>query len=203
MVLRPLRTLPPRPNAALADAWLEQLGAALADPTLRSRRCSAGERSTELAYPQYAANWETAVDDARCRWRRASRSARSIRATSRSSRSTTPSATTSGSSAVKPLLWLWYSFDRTADRRAERRARRQASPPARAAHLQALRRELQGVPARRVLVRLQHGGRRQRRGAPPRAARRPRRDRAWATTCRSATTRTSTATRTASSISAT
>jgi len=32
MVIRPLRTLPPCPAGSVADAWLEQLGASLADP---------------------------------------------------------------------------------------------------------------------------------------------------------------------------
>jgi acetyltransferase-like isoleucine patch superfamily enzyme len=32
---------------------------------------------------------------------------------------------------VKPLLWLWYSFDRTPARRAARGAGREAPPPAR------------------------------------------------------------------------
>jgi len=111
MVLRPLRPLPPRPNASLATAWLEHLRAALADPTT-DRAVLCRQTLAELAYPQYAANWETAVADA-----------------------SLPAATRLALSAldprnitlepeyyaecddelfqrVKPLLWLWYSFDR-------------------------------------------------------------------------------------------
>jgi acetyltransferase-like isoleucine patch superfamily enzyme len=111
MVFRPLRALPPRPDAPLADAWLEQLAGALSDPGC-DRALLCRRTLTELAYPQYAANWETAVADA-----------------------SLPIATRLGLSAldprnitlepeyyaecddarfqaVKPLIWLWYSFDR-------------------------------------------------------------------------------------------
>jgi acetyltransferase-like isoleucine patch superfamily enzyme len=111
MVFRPLRALPPRPDAPLADAWLEQLAGALSDPGC-DRALLCRRTLTELAYPQYAANWETAVADA-----------------------SLPIATRVGLSAldprnitlepeyyaecddarfqaVKPLIWLWYSFDR-------------------------------------------------------------------------------------------
>jgi acetyltransferase-like isoleucine patch superfamily enzyme len=111
MVFRPLRALPPRPDAPLADAWLEQLAGALSDPGC-DRALLCRRTLTELAYPQYAANWETAVADA-----------------------SLPVATRLGLSAldprnvtlepeyyaecddarfqaVKPLIWLWYSFDR-------------------------------------------------------------------------------------------
>ena len=111
MVLRPLRSVPPCDNAKLADAWLEQLGAALSDP--RCDRALLCRRTlAELAYPDYASNWETAVED-----------------------SSLPLATRLALGAldphnvtlepeyyaecdvekferVKPLLWLWYSFDR-------------------------------------------------------------------------------------------
>jgi acetyltransferase-like isoleucine patch superfamily enzyme len=111
MVFRPLRALPPRPDAPLADAWLEQLAGALSDPGC-DRALLCRRTLGELAYPQYAANWETAVADA-----------------------SLPVATRLGLSAldprnitlepeyyaecddarfqvVKPLIWLWYSFDR-------------------------------------------------------------------------------------------
>jgi acetyltransferase-like isoleucine patch superfamily enzyme len=110
MVHRPLRpTL--RPLPALHDDWLERINAAVADPALdRARFCR--QTLCELAYPAYAANYETAVADAKL-----------------------PLGTRLGLSAldprhitlepeyyadcddekfqrVKPLLWLWYSFDR-------------------------------------------------------------------------------------------
>jgi galactoside O-acetyltransferase len=111
MVLRPLRTIPPPSDAALADAWLAKLSASLADPTV-NRFDLCRQTLAELAYPQYASNWETAVID-----------------------ESLPIATRLALSAldprnitlepeyyaecdqdrfqkVKPLLWLWYSFDR-------------------------------------------------------------------------------------------
>ena len=97
MVMRPLRHNL-RPLPALHDAWLERIGASLKDPGLdRPRFCR--ETLCELAYPEYASNYETAVLDAKLPSARGSRSRRSIRATSRSSPSTTPSATTRSSSA--------------------------------------------------------------------------------------------------------
>jgi acetyltransferase-like isoleucine patch superfamily enzyme len=111
MVLRPLKPLPSRPNTALANTWLERLRAALADPTT-DRAALCRQTLVELAYPQYATNYETAVAD-----------------------ESIPLATRLALSAldphnvtlepeyyaecdqdrfqrVKPLLWLWYSFDR-------------------------------------------------------------------------------------------
>ena len=111
MVLRPLRPLPSRPNTALADAWLEQLRAALADPSC-DRAALCRRTLTELAYPQYSANWETAVADA------------SLPLATRLALSTLDPRNVTLEpeyyaecdqerfQAVKPLLWLWYSFDR-------------------------------------------------------------------------------------------
>jgi acetyltransferase-like isoleucine patch superfamily enzyme len=111
MVLRPLRKLTPRPDTALEDAWLERIGSALKDPALdRARFCR--EILCEFVYPAFASNWETAVADP-----------------------TLPMGTRLGLASldprnvtlepeyyaecdeerfqrVKPLLWLWYSFDR-------------------------------------------------------------------------------------------
>src|SRR5215510_16193451 len=67
---------------------------------------------TEITYPEYAANWETAVED------------RSLPAATRLAlASTDPRNITlepeyysdcddARFQRVKPLLWLWYSFDR-------------------------------------------------------------------------------------------
>ena len=111
MVLRPLRPLPTRPNARLADAWLEQLSASLADATTdRSLLC----RNTlaELAYPQFAQHWDTAVeDDALPLATRLALSALDPRNVTLE-----PEYYAECDDAkfqrVKPLLWLWYSFDR-------------------------------------------------------------------------------------------
>jgi galactoside O-acetyltransferase len=111
MVLRPLKPLPARLNAALADAWLERLRAALADPaTDRAVLCR--QTLVELAYPQYAANYETALAD------------ESIPLGTRLALSALDPRNVTLEpeyyaecdqelfQRVKPLLWLWYSFDR-------------------------------------------------------------------------------------------
>jgi acetyltransferase-like isoleucine patch superfamily enzyme len=117
MPFLPLRTLPARDNARLADAWLERI----ADRLARAGTDVAADRALlcrdtllELTYPEYAGNYETALAD-----------------------ETIPIGTRLALSAldprnvtlepefygecddarfqpVKPLLWLWYSFDRTA-----------------------------------------------------------------------------------------
>lgn len=111
MVMRPLRALPMPGSAPLADAWLERIGAALADPALdRPRFCR--EILCELAYPDYAANWETAVADAAVpmgtRLALAALDPRNV--------TLEPEYYAECDDAkfqrVKPLLWLWYSFDR-------------------------------------------------------------------------------------------
>ena len=111
MVMRPLRALPVPGSAPLADAWLERIGAALADPALdRPRFCR--EILCELAYPDYAANWETAVADASVpngtRLALAALDPRNV--------TLEPEYYAECDDAkfqrVKPLLWLWYSFDR-------------------------------------------------------------------------------------------
>lgn len=108
----PLRKIAERPVRNVATEWLESLSASLADgKTDRSDLCR--ETLTSLYYPEYANDWETAVHDAKV-----------------------PHATRLGLSAmdprnitlepeyygecddakfqrVKPLLWLWYSFDRS------------------------------------------------------------------------------------------
>ncbi len=111
MVLRPLRKLGAAPSAALADAWLEQVEAALADPAVdRARFCR--ETLCEIAYPAFAGNWDTAVADPKL-----------ATATRLSLASLDPRNVTlepeyyaecddAAFQKVKPLLWLWYSFDR-------------------------------------------------------------------------------------------
>jgi len=112
MVLRPLRSVPPCDNAKLADAWLEQLGAALSDPRCdRSVLCR--NALAELAYPDYASNWETAVEDSSLPL--ATRLA--LGALDPRNVTLEPEYYSDCDDArfqrVKPLLWLWYSFDRT------------------------------------------------------------------------------------------
>jgi len=116
MVVRPLRPLAPAPAKAAADAWLESLAARLAEPAndvaaARAQVCR--ETLVELTYPQFAGNWDTAVSDAKLapgtRIALASLDPRNI--------TLEPEYYAECDDAkfqrVKPLLWLWYSFDRT------------------------------------------------------------------------------------------
>ena len=111
MVMRPLRSLPPCDNPKLADAWLEQLAAALSDPRCdRSLLCR--RTLAELAYPDYASNWETAVEDSSLPL------ATRLALGALDPRNVTlepeyyAECDVEKFQRVKPLLWLWYSFDR-------------------------------------------------------------------------------------------
>ena len=113
MALLPLRALEDRPVTATARDWLAQLEGALNDTaTNRNRLCR--ETLAQLWYPEYAANWETAVNDARLPV--ATRLA--LAAMDPCNVTLEPEYYADCDQArfqrVKPLLWLWYSFDRTA-----------------------------------------------------------------------------------------
>lgn len=107
----PLQPLPPRPAAAIADAWLARLDAQLADAAVdRSVLCR--ETLTELAYPGFAGRWEeTVADESVPLGTRLALSALDPR-------NVTLEPEYYGDcdqarfQRVKPLLWLWYSFDR-------------------------------------------------------------------------------------------
>jgi galactoside O-acetyltransferase len=113
MAYLPLRALAEdRPHGALADAWLDGLAGALSDPsTNRSLLCR--RTLAELIYPAYAENWETAVNDpalpAGLRLALAALDPREV--------TLEPEyyaeCNEEKFERVKPLLWLWYSFDRT------------------------------------------------------------------------------------------
>jgi acetyltransferase-like isoleucine patch superfamily enzyme len=113
MAYLPLRALAEdRPHGALADAWLDGLAGALSDPsTNRSLLCR--RTLAELIYPAYAENWETAVNDpalpAGLRLALAALDPREV--------TLEPEyyaeCDEEKFQRVKPLLWLWYSFDRT------------------------------------------------------------------------------------------
>ena len=112
MAFLPLRTIAERPVSSAARAWLESLASALADPTT-DRALLCRRTLTDLFFPQYAANWETAVEDATLpmgtRLTLSSMDPRNI--------TLEPEYYAECDDArfqpVKPLLWLWYSFDRT------------------------------------------------------------------------------------------
>jgi acetyltransferase-like isoleucine patch superfamily enzyme len=109
----PLRKIAERPTRGIATEWLDQLDATLRDPaTDRADLCR--RTLTPLFYPQYADNWETAVEDVLLpqgtRLALAAMDPRNI--------TLEPEYYGECDDArfqqVKPLLWLWYSFDRTA-----------------------------------------------------------------------------------------
>ena len=111
MVLLPLRALAPNASAALATEWLDGIRHALADAALdRAKFCRT--LLCEMAYPEYAANWETAIADpklaAGTRLALASLDPRHV--------TLEPEYYADCDhekfARVKPLLWLWYSFDR-------------------------------------------------------------------------------------------
>jgi acetyltransferase-like isoleucine patch superfamily enzyme len=112
MAILPLRKLSERPNASVAHEWLEQIEAQLADSSLdQSDLCR--KVLCDIVYPEYAGNWETAVADTSLphatRLALASLDPRNI--------TLEPEYYAECDDAkfqkVKPLLWLWYSFDRT------------------------------------------------------------------------------------------
>jgi len=112
MAYLPLRQVAECANRSIADEWLDGLRAALADPAADRRRiCRAA--LTELFHPEYAGNWETAINDTKLP------SATRLSLTSMDPCNITlePEYYADCDQAkfqrIKPLLWLWYSFDRS------------------------------------------------------------------------------------------
>ncbi|HWL40140.1 MAG TPA: acyltransferase [Gemmatimonadaceae bacterium] len=111
MAILPLRKLPTLPVAGIATEWLEQIDAEIKTGSNRAELCR--RVLTEIAYPQYAGNWETAVADTKLP------AATRLALSSLDPRNITlePEYYAECDDArfqkVKPLLWLWYSFDRT------------------------------------------------------------------------------------------
>jgi acetyltransferase-like isoleucine patch superfamily enzyme len=112
MAMLPLRKIAEPQVSGFARDWLEQLTARLAEADCdRALLCRTA--LTELTFPQYAANWETAVEDP------ALPVATRLALASTDPRNITlepeyyAECDDKRFQAVKPLLWLWYSFDRT------------------------------------------------------------------------------------------
>jgi acetyltransferase-like isoleucine patch superfamily enzyme len=108
----PLRSLADRQTRTLASDWLASLGAALDDPGAdRPQLCR--QTLTSLFYPEYAENWETAVEDPRL----PAPTRLALAATDPRNVTLEPEYYGECDDArfqrVKPLLWLWYSFDRS------------------------------------------------------------------------------------------
>ena len=116
MPLLPLRSLPARPAATLVDAWLERLADRLHAPEAASadaRALICRDTLAELLYPAYAAQLDSALHD------------QSLPIGTRMALSTLdPRNVTlepeyyadcddARFQPVKPLLWLWYAFDRS------------------------------------------------------------------------------------------
>jgi acetyltransferase-like isoleucine patch superfamily enzyme len=113
MPIRPLRTLEDTKMHSTATAWLDEIDHQL-DQVTTDRALLCRKVLTDLMFPEYAKNWETATQD------------RTIpHATRLALASTDPRNITlepeyyadcqqERFQRVKPLLWLWYSFDRTA-----------------------------------------------------------------------------------------
>jgi acetyltransferase-like isoleucine patch superfamily enzyme len=112
MAYLPLRQVAECPSRSIATEWLDVLNTALADPQT-DRRLLCRTALTELFHPEYAADWEPAVNDP----------ALPV-ATRLALNSMDPCNVTlepeyyadcdqERFQRVKPLLWLWYSFDRS------------------------------------------------------------------------------------------
>jgi acetyltransferase-like isoleucine patch superfamily enzyme len=112
MAYLPLRQVAECPSRSIATEWLDVLTTALADPQT-DRRLFCRTALTELFHPEYAADWETAVNDPTLPV-----------ATRLALNSMDPCNVTlepeyyadcdqERFQRVKPLLWLWYSFDRS------------------------------------------------------------------------------------------
>ena len=112
MPIYPLKKLAERPNSAVANEWLEKIEAAIDDrSTDRSDFCR--QILCDLTYPQYSKSWETAVMDASIPH------GTRLALSSLDPRNVTlepeyyAECDDEKFQRVKPLLWLWYSFDRT------------------------------------------------------------------------------------------
>jgi acetyltransferase-like isoleucine patch superfamily enzyme len=112
MPMRPLRSLEgPRIHTA-AKEWLGQIESTLANPAAdRSLLCR--NTLTALIFPQYSANWESAVEDTKIpiapRLALASTDPRNVTLEPEYYADCNDEKFQKN----KPLLWLWYSFDRS------------------------------------------------------------------------------------------
>ena len=112
MPILPLRQLGARPDSTLENEWIEQIRSKLDDPA-SDRALLCRQTLCEVIYPQYAASWETAVEDTKLAYpTRLALSALDPRNVTLE-----PEFYAECDDArfqkVKPLLWLWYTFDRT------------------------------------------------------------------------------------------
>jgi len=112
MPILPLRKLAERPDSPVIAGWIAELKSKLDDPS-SDRAVICRETLCDIAYPQYSGNWETAVADKKLP------AATRVALDGLDPRNITlePEYYAECDDAkfqkVKPLLWLWYSFDRT------------------------------------------------------------------------------------------
>ena len=117
MPFLPLRSLPTSGNASLGSSWLERIEDRLANPSgenlIDDRADLTREVLCELLYPEYAANWHEAVADPSLP------QGTRLALSTLDPRNITLEPEFYGEcedakfQPVKPLLWLWYSFDRS------------------------------------------------------------------------------------------
>jgi galactoside O-acetyltransferase len=107
----PLQKLPARSTEKVEDAWIAHLSERLADPsTDRALLCR--DTLLELAYPQYLGRYEQAMADLKTPL------GTQLALAALDPRNVTLEPEYYGDcdqerfQRVKPLLWLWYSFDR-------------------------------------------------------------------------------------------
>jgi len=112
MPFLPLRQIADPSSRGLATEWLESLAGALADDsTDKAQLCRT--TLTALFYPNFASNWETAVED------QLLDPVTRLSLAAMDPRNVTLEPEYYGEcddakfQRVKPLLWLWYSFDRS------------------------------------------------------------------------------------------
>ena len=111
MPLLPLRTLDATGSTALLTRWVGALDERLRDPST-DRAVLCRETLAELAWPQYAASWSSAVEDEgvpmATRLALLALDPRHITLEPEYYADCDPAQF----QPVKPLLWLWYAFDR-------------------------------------------------------------------------------------------
>jgi acetyltransferase-like isoleucine patch superfamily enzyme len=108
----PLRMIAETSNRSIATDWLGEISSALSNAsTDRAALCQ--RTLTSLYFPEYANHWETAVADTKLP------AATRLALASMDPRNVTLEPEYYGEcddtrfQRVKPLLWLWYSFDRS------------------------------------------------------------------------------------------
>jgi acetyltransferase-like isoleucine patch superfamily enzyme len=108
----PLRKIPESPSRSVATEWLDAMRSALSDADA-DRALICRQTLTDLFYPQFSENWDTAVEDV------ALPAATRLSLAAMDPRNITLEPEYYGEcddtrfQRVKPLLWLWYSFDRS------------------------------------------------------------------------------------------